>query len=384
MNKRNINLHISRKVNDWLKSITDEHVRKLAADNVIVTGGAICSLLQGETPNDYDVYFKTFEATYEVAKYYINQFNKEHLNVGVGLKVFSRLTTEEQDNMRKVIEQEEEIYQRLAQNKANLTIQETNDMNALKDNLKNAYQRLNVKEISEIMLDTINDKSTLRIYPWIQSQGIAGEIPEEEEVTNESKETADSKGTVDKYVPKFITSNAISLSDDIQVIVRFFGDPKQIHDNFDFVHCTNYWTQDTKAVLNEYALEAIINKELIYVGSKYPVCSVIRTRKFLNRGWHINAGQYLKMSLQISKLDLTNMWVLKEQLVGVDTTYMLGLVNALATSKLGAESIDGSYVMTLISRLFDSQPQVINTNYLEEACNSVYEEVAEEVPERRF
>ena len=33
---------------------------------------------------------------------------------------------------------------------------------------------------------------------------------------------------------------------------------------------------------------------------------MIRTRKFLKRGWHINAGQYLKMCFQISELDLSD------------------------------------------------------------------------------
>jgi hypothetical protein len=57
-------------------------------------------------------------------------------------------------------------------------------------------------------------------------------------------------------------------------------------------------------VLRAEALESILTKELRYVGSRYPLCSVIRTRKFLARGWTINAGQYVKMCFQISQLDL--------------------------------------------------------------------------------
>ena len=48
----------------------------------------------------------------------------------------------------------------------------------------------------------------------------------------------------------------------------------------------------------------LLARQLVYQGSKYPICSMIRTRKFLQRGWHINAGQYLKMAFQVSELDL--------------------------------------------------------------------------------
>ena len=67
--------------------------------------------------------------------------------------------------------------------------------------------------------------------------------------------------------------------------------------------------------------KCIINKELIYTGSKYPLCSIIRTRKFIERGYHINAGQYVKMAWQLNKLDLNNLDVFKDQLMGVDSFY---------------------------------------------------------------
>ena len=62
-------------------------------------------------------------------------------------------------------------------------------------------------------------------------------------------------------------------------------------------------------------------KELLYQGSKYLLCSIIRTRKFIQRGWSINAGQYVKMAMQLNDLDLKNIEVLKEQLTGVDSSY---------------------------------------------------------------
>jgi hypothetical protein len=38
------------------------------------------------------------------------------------------------------------------------------------------------------------------------------------------------------------TSNSITLSHGFQLITRFTGAPEEITSNFDFIHCTNYWT----------------------------------------------------------------------------------------------------------------------------------------------
>ena len=52
-------------------------------------------------------------------------------------------------------------------------------------------------------------------------------------------------------------------------------EPDQLHENYDFVHCTNYWTSwNNELVLRKEALEALLARELRYVGSKYPLCSI--------------------------------------------------------------------------------------------------------------
>ena len=93
------------------------------------------------------------------------------------------------------------------------------------------------------------------------------------------------------------------------------------------MHCTNYWTSwDREVVTSAAALESILTKDLKYQGSQYPVCSIIRTRKFIERGWTINAGQYLKMAIQIGAMvtnsglneDFTSLPASGEGAVGFD------------------------------------------------------------------
>lgn len=83
MNKKHIHDHLKKKVDDWLASIPDPSLVEVLRGNVIVTGGAIVSLLQGEKPRDYDVYLRTEEACVAVATHYAMQWNRE--NPGKGL-----------------------------------------------------------------------------------------------------------------------------------------------------------------------------------------------------------------------------------------------------------------------------------------------------------
>ncbi len=301
MNKRIINSILRKKVNEWLESITDESVKDLAKKNSIITGGSIVSLLTKEDVKDFDIYFRDKATTLAVAQYYVAKFLEKHPGMDI-----------------KVVEHE-----------AN-------------DPLGYEAGRVNI---------------------IIKSKGVAGDVPEDAppagdvyEVLDKEEGVGDPKAPPEpKYRPVFLSSNAITLSHKIQLVIRFYGEPEQIHDNYDFVHCTNYWTSwDDKVVLKQEALEAILAKELRYIGSKYPLCSVIRTRKFIGRGWTINAGQYLKMLFQISQLDLADIRVLRDQLVGVDSAYFGMLIDALQ-AKQDADpefKLSTGYLAELIDRIF--------------------------------
>ena len=212
-----------------------------------------------------------------------------------------------------------------------------------------------------------------RIKIMIHSQGIASEdgTDEYQYFEDSTLEEFDSEKFVDKvtesisnthddsgkkpYRPIFLSSNAITLSDDVQLITRFFGDPKEIHSNYDFVHCTNYWTSGNNHLeLNPLALECLLNKELKYIGSKYPIASIIRTRKFINRGFYCNAGEYLKMCWQVNELDLNDLNVLEDQLTGVDFAYFSVLIEALKQKKDKKPlfSLNYNYIIEIIDKIF--------------------------------
>jgi hypothetical protein len=152
-----------------------------------------------------------------------------------------------------------------------------------------------------------------------------------------------------------MSDNAITLSSKVQLVIRFYGSPEEVHKNYDFTHCTCYWVaKDDELVLPPEALESILTKNIWYQGSLYPLCSIIRTRKFIQRGWHINAGQYLKMCFQLSELDLSNLEVLQEQLTGVDAAYFIEVIDK-CKNKLAAEpdfKVTMPYLCTIVDKIF--------------------------------
>jgi hypothetical protein len=357
MKKKTINAIITKKVNAWLDSIEDKELVLKIKNDIVVTGGCITSMLLNEDVNDFDIYLKTKQSLKAVCQYYCNRFNEN--NQGKGNKVGHALhawvldgqDVEDWKNGNKKLNDFAFDYPNIPYTSVKGWAYNKDDEHVT------AYMN-----VSGMLLNTPPD----RIKVMINSDGVAEDSDfKADKVEYDIPNYLDALSDGDqipgqaleekpKYKPVFLSSNAITLSDKIQVVVRFYGEPDKIHENYDFVHCTNYWTFQEGVVLKQPALEAIMNKELVYVGSKYPICSLVRTRKFIKRGWQINAGQYVKMSFQISKLDLTNIFVLEDQLVGVDSIYFLNFIKALKEKQMKDSNfvLNQQYLSTVIDKIF--------------------------------
>jgi hypothetical protein len=348
MNKKVIKSILTAKMNDWVKTIKDEKVAALVRKNAIVTGGAIANLLLNEEVKDFDVYFRDKETTLAVAQYYVNDFNERHK--GRKNKLGGNATALVLDGERDLMMGND--GKRVFRDKSSPIAKEF----ASQGNI-----------LSRMVAGCTPD----RVKIIVRSDGVAAENEEvlnapfedavealtaADEVNENAVEQSDSEALAkDKYRPVFLSTNAITLSEKVQLVVRFYGEATDIHENYDFVHCTNYFDYGNKELsVKPEALECLLNKELKYQGSKYPLCSIIRTRKFIKRGFHINAGQYLKMCFQVSKLDLTNIDVLEDQLVGVDSAYFMALIDALRSKQEGnaAFRVEENYVASIIDRIF--------------------------------
>jgi hypothetical protein len=288
--KKTIEKNIRAKMKSWLKTIPEE-LQEEVRNSYIVTGGAIASMLRGELPNDYDVYFNSGKVAKKVAEHYVSSLKDSDLVSKIG-----------------VIDEENRV-------------------------------KIMIKS------DGISSKqSDFEDYEYFEQMP-----PEAMEKYFETHETNETDAKRKNYDVALITSNAISLHGNVQLIIRFVGNPEEIHKNYDFVHCTNWFMESTGLHLNQNALESILSKELNYVGSLYPICSFFRIKKFIERGWTITAGEMLKIAWDISKLNLSDIKVLQDQLVGVDQAYFNQIISLLGDNK----EIDRTYLWEVINRVFD-------------------------------
>lgn len=306
MKAKTIKMVLRKKVNEWLSSIDDEALQTFLKDQIIVTGGAIASMLLREKVNDFDIYFRSHEAALRVAEHYVKEFKlmpPPRFKGGVEIPIH----VEDKDGRVKVVVQSAGIAS------------ETDP---------DDYQ----------YFEGLDDAQNIATAEYVE-QAMGGAKREEED------------GEPIPYRPVFLSANAITLSDKVQVVFRFYGEPDEIHENYDFTHCTCYWSSwDNKLILRPDAMESLLARELRYVGSKYPLCSIIRTRKFIARNWTINAGQYLKMVMQLNALDLTDLAVLEDQLTGVDTAYFIEVINKLKAKD--PTKVNQAYLMEIIDRIF--------------------------------
>lgn len=293
MKAKTIRKVLAAKLDQFANSIRDEALEKMVRKNTIITGGCIASMLLKEPVNDFDLYFRTKDVAESVARYYIGCFESDFGKDGK----WSILVTD--------------------------------------DRVKIVIKSAGVVGVMDS--ESGSDEQADELLKEIES---ADELP-----------ASELDNIKPACRPVFLSANAISLSDKIQLIIRFFGEPDEIHTNYDFQHCMSYWTSwDDKLVLNPKAMESLLSRELRYVGSKYPLCSIIRTRKFIARGWTINAGQYLKMAMQLNELNLKDINVLEDQLTGVDAAYFMALISCLRDQE--PEKINSAYITTIIDRIF--------------------------------
>lgn len=315
MKSRTIKRIIRSKLNKWIESIEDPKVREVVKRDAIVTGGSIASMLLREKVNDFDIYFKTKQAVMMLCDYYLKTISDNNIQAYDKKKVGSIDT----DNWEEDWMDQWSVFKQ--------TFQED------EDRVKIWIPGIAYWSESP---NNLLEEEELRVL-----ETILGDV---ETPTKEEKKA---------YRVVYVTENAISLSDQIQLIVRFYGDVNEIHSNYDFVHATNYYDyKEDKLELRREALESLLTRELRYIGSKYPLTSVIRTKKFVQRGWTVTAGTYLKILLQLNELNLKDPVVLQEQLVGVDIAYFTQLINAIRnTSK---ENLTFEYISTIIDRIFHS------------------------------
>jgi len=316
MRRKHIEKHLRGKFSDWVKSIDDEKLRGDVMDGTIITGGAIASLMRDETVNDYDLYFKSRELTERVAEYYVAKF-KEY-----DMQIVRYGYTEQAVDMRVVTTKDGRVMVKVR------------SAGFAGDGDGQGYK----------YFETISD-------PAEREAAIEGFVTAAAKAVPKVK---DDVVELSPYRPVFITSNAITLSDGIQIVLRFYGKPSEIHANYDFEHAKCYWRSWAKIGMQltvpKQALLCIIDHRLLYTGSRYPLASMFRVLKFVRRGWKCDMGQVLKIAAQINELDMHAPWNLMDQLIGMDIAYFMEVMDIIMSGDI--KEIDATYLARIVDEVY--------------------------------
>ena len=314
---------IAKVISEKVTALAKDHppVQNDLLKHSIVTGGCIASMFLKEKVNDFDLYFSNIGALTRVISYFGKQTNAKYL---VAYKADTELPYEGLLRHLRGSGQWESESQEEEDDETAVTLPTSNDTiwYALYSDVSALQECKNVAYIA--------------LYYKSCGYWSAGEQVKKE---GEEKKT---------HAIKFASANAVTLSDKVQLVFRFYGPPEEFHRNYDFVHATNYWTLETGLVTHAEALEAILARELIYKGSRFPLASIFRTRKFIHRGWTMHIGHYVKMAMQLNEYDLRDRNTLREQLTGVDAAYLNALI---AQAEKHDEPLTCSWVCALVDAI---------------------------------
>lgn len=248
MNKKSIEKHLISILSKDVRNIISNNKKQMITpldniiNNIVITGGAIASLLMEEKPNDYDLYFRDIKIAQDCLHSILTKY-----------KIPGHTAVVLRDPPH-----------------CNWKIPNTNETLAV------APGRLKI--VDGITKDDI-----------LISNCYYGKSVEYD--------------PIEALIDISVTENAISLKE-FQFIIRLIGAPLDIHKTFDFVHCINYYAYETGLVLNKFALESIMFKELQYMGSPTPMDTIIRMKKFISRGWSIKNSEILKILYDVAALGI--------------------------------------------------------------------------------
>ena len=110
---------------------------------------------------------------------------------------------------------------------------------------------------------------------------------------------------IQKNMPNEIvanTPNAITLKNKLQFMLKYSGEAEKIVDSFDFAHLKAYMHPFQEPAIADYIYRHIAEKELVYTGSLFPLASLLRTRKYIARGWHITGENMVKIVFDVTAI----------------------------------------------------------------------------------
>ena len=100
---------------------------------------------------------------------------------------------------------------------------------------------------------------------------------------------------------------------------KFFDNPQEIFDTFDFTVCMGAYDFKTEDFIFHPSFLTHNSQRLLKVNDKtaYPIMTALRVQKYLDKGYTISKPEFIKIMLVINQLNITTYKQLKEQMGGM-------------------------------------------------------------------
>lgn len=144
-----------------------------------------------------------------------------------------------------------------------------------------------------------------------------------------------------------------------QIITKYAGETTSVLDNFDFIHTMIAYNHSSNKFIygnlydNEIIMSSILQKQLVYHHSEYPVSSLFRLKKYVQRGYDINVTSLVKLCFDIGLIDLTNPVVLQEQLTGLDMLILSNIINKFSDNEIIDRTVIDDVINEVMNRSFE-------------------------------
>lgn len=140
----------------------------------------------------------------------------------------------------------------------------------------------------------------------------------------------------DDFKLVFSTELAQTFSDGkitIQVITMqdMTCDPEELLSKFDFTICMGlYDFSNSEFLLDSKFLPDLSRRDIIFnINTPYPISSLFRVAKYINKGYRISGLEIIKAALCINKLEIVSYRDVKKQIMGVDTVFLKPFLDRL-------------------------------------------------------
>jgi hypothetical protein len=170
----------------------------------------------------------------------------------------------------------------------------------------------------------------------------------------------------ERIYAEFVTKNAVSYrikKELVQLVRCTFAQPRDMLGTFDFTICMASYNPRHHAE-NDFIFDPLFMPDLAarvlrYNPGPYPIASLWRMKKFLLRGFNLPAVESIKLALAINNLNLDTYEALKNQLEGIDTSFLKDVTDQLMNK--GAETYDFhraiDFMNEILSRIEEGGPE---------------------------